>query len=236
MKKYIVYMHIFPNNKKYIGITSKTPNGRWEGGSGYDSIKQPVMYNAIQKYGWDNIQHIILFENLSYKEACQKEVELIKLYKTNCRKYGNDYGYNMTDGGDGTTGHVVSDETKQKMSKIKQGRVGKDCPNSRSVYCDGKIYDSLTQFREENNVTKNVSKWLDGRVGMPKKWYDKDLHYIGQDKSVIWCSKTEWSKKIKYDGIVFKSQVELANYLGITPSTLCQKIKRGTIDIERINT
>ena len=45
-----------------------------------------------------------------------------------------------------------------------------------------------------------------------------------------------YPKKIKYDGIVFKSQVELANYLGITPSTLCQKIKRGTIDIERINT
>lgn len=235
MKKYIVYMHVFPNNKKYIGITSKVPNARWEGGSGYNKIKQPVMYNAIQKYGWDNIQHIILFENLSYKEACQKEVELIKLYKTNCRKYGNDYGYNMTDGGDGTTGHVVSDESKQKMSKIKQGRVGKDCPNSRAVYCDGKIYDSLTQFREENNVTKNVSKWLSGKVGMPKKWYDKDLHYIGQDKSVIWCSKTEWSKKIKYDDIIFKSQVELANYLGITPSTLCQKIKRGTINIERIN-
>ena len=50
MKKYIVYMHIFPNNKKYIGITSKTPNGRWEGGTGYNKIRQPMMYNAIQKY------------------------------------------------------------------------------------------------------------------------------------------------------------------------------------------
>ena len=236
MKKYIVYMHIFPNNKKYIGITSKTPNGRWEGGTGYDKIKQPVMYNAIQKYGWENVEHIILFENLSYKEASQKEIELIKLYKTNCRRYGNDYGYNMTDGGDGTTGHIVSDEAKQKMSQQRLGKIGKDCPNSRPVFCDGKIYDSLTQFREENNVTKNVSKWLDGRVGMPKKWYDKDLHYIGQDKSVIWCSKTSWSKSIKYNGILFKSQSELANYLGITPPALCRKIKHGTINIERINT
>ena len=236
MKKYIVYMHIFPNNKKYIGITSKTPNGRWEGGTGYNQIKQPAMYNAIQKYGWENVEHIILFENLSYEEASQKEIELIKLYKTNCRRYGNDYGYNMTDGGDGTTGHVVSDETKQKMSQQKLGKTGKDCPNSRPVFCDGKIYDSLTQFREENNVTKNVSKWLDGRVGMPKKWYDKDLHYIGQDKSIIWCSKTYWANSIKYNNKIFKSQAELARFLNISSSALCKKIKNKTINIERINT
>lgn len=35
-KKYIVYVHIFPNGKKYFGITSKAPNQRWENGKGYD--------------------------------------------------------------------------------------------------------------------------------------------------------------------------------------------------------
>lgn len=35
-KKYIVYMHIFPNGKKYIGMTGKKPSYRWENGlSGY---------------------------------------------------------------------------------------------------------------------------------------------------------------------------------------------------------
>jgi hypothetical protein len=32
MKKYIIYMHIFPNGKKYIGMTSKkikSEMGRW---------------------------------------------------------------------------------------------------------------------------------------------------------------------------------------------------------------
>nr|DAF50438.1 MAG TPA: Protein of unknown function (DUF3304) [Siphoviridae sp. ctBCr48] len=28
MKKWIVYVHIFPNGKKYFGITSKTPHLR----------------------------------------------------------------------------------------------------------------------------------------------------------------------------------------------------------------
>lgn len=49
MKKWIVCVHIFPNNKKYFGITSKKPNDRWEGGSGYGD-NQPVMKSAIAKY------------------------------------------------------------------------------------------------------------------------------------------------------------------------------------------
>lgn len=235
MKKYIVYMHIFPNNKKYIGITSKTPNGRWEGGTGYNKIRQPMMYNAIQKYGWDNVKHVILFENLSYEEASQREIELIAKYKTNCRRYGNNYGYNMTDGGDGTTGHIVSDEAKIKMSQKRMGKTGKDCPNSRAVYCDGKVYDSLTQFREENDVSKNVSMWLNGKVGMPKKWYDKDLHYIGQDKSIIRCAKSSWANLIKYNNMIFNSQAELAKFLGVSPSLLCKQIKNKKINVERIN-
>ena len=43
------------------------------------------------------------------------EILLIALYKSNCCKYRNpSYGYNMTDGGDGTVGRVCSEETKQK--------------------------------------------------------------------------------------------------------------------------
>ena len=71
----MVYKHTFPNGKVYIGITSKKkPNQRWESGIGY-SKNQIVMYNAIQKYGWDNIKHEILFENLSKDDACKKEID-----------------------------------------------------------------------------------------------------------------------------------------------------------------
>ena len=45
---YTVYMHLFPNNKKYIGITSKKPKQRWESGTGY--ITQKSMNRAIPIY------------------------------------------------------------------------------------------------------------------------------------------------------------------------------------------
>lgn len=45
---YKVYMHIFPNGKKYIGITSQSLKDRFDGGYGYQT---PIMRNAIRKYG-----------------------------------------------------------------------------------------------------------------------------------------------------------------------------------------
>ena len=72
-KKFCVYEHIFPNCKRYIGITSKKPMVRWENGKGYTKEHQSAMYYAIQKYGWDNIQHNILFTDLTKQEAQHKE-------------------------------------------------------------------------------------------------------------------------------------------------------------------
>ena len=62
---YTVYRHICPNNKMYIGITRKKPEDRFLNGQGYFDNKK--FYKDIKKYGWDNIKHEILFENLSRK-------------------------------------------------------------------------------------------------------------------------------------------------------------------------
>ena len=50
MNDYTLYMHIVPNNKVYIGITSTVPKIRWGcGGKGYCGHR--YFWNAIQKYG-----------------------------------------------------------------------------------------------------------------------------------------------------------------------------------------
>ena len=153
-KKFVVYEHLFPNGKRYFGITSKRPEARWENGAGYNRIGQSVMYNAIQKYGWNNIKHNILFEGLSFEEAAVKEKELIAKFKTNCTRYGNKYGYNMTDGGEGTLGHKGGEKVAKVNRDRLLGKKGKDCPNSEPVICDGIEYESLTQFKELNGYPK----------------------------------------------------------------------------------
>ena len=124
-KIWCVYIHTNKyNNKVYIGITSKNPIDRW-GVNGYKYHKdQSVFYRAIKKYGWDGFEHIIFAEQLMEDEAKHMEKLLIALYKSNCTKYKNpEYGYNMTDGGDGSVGRIVSEETRQKMRDKAIGRV-----------------------------------------------------------------------------------------------------------------
>lgn len=116
MRTYLVYMHITPKGKRYIGITCKSPERRWRNGSGYK--RHPMFYAAIQKYGWDNIVHEIVAENLTERAAKAMEVELISKYKTQNSRYG----YNCTAGGDGLFGYIPSEETKTKLSKINKGK------------------------------------------------------------------------------------------------------------------
>ena len=105
--EYIVYMHTCPNKKVYIGITSLPKNIRWKNGNGYKSNDH--FMNAIKKYGWENIEHTILFSGLTKQEAEKIEIELIQKYdSTNPKK-----GYNLRFGGDSTS---VSVETRKKMS------------------------------------------------------------------------------------------------------------------------
>lgn len=76
-KQWCVYKHTnLINNKNYIGITCQKPTHRW-GHNGHNYKNQPKFYNAIQKYGWDNFLHTIVFENLTKEEALKKESELI---------------------------------------------------------------------------------------------------------------------------------------------------------------
>lgn len=111
---YSVYKHTTPNNKVYIGITSVDVKQRWRNGYKHNAY----FSNAIQKYGWDNIKHEILFNGLTKEEACQKEIELIALYKSNQKGFG----YNLSSGGESHEGCKASEELRKKLSDAHKGK------------------------------------------------------------------------------------------------------------------
>ena len=113
-KRFSVYMHVFPNGKFYIGMTSRKPYERWSGGHGYK--EQPLVWDAIVKYGWKNIRHVIVESGLTKAEAEALERSLIKRYKAN----DWNFGYNIENGG--TSSGRVSETTKQKQSRAKTGK------------------------------------------------------------------------------------------------------------------
>lgn len=115
MNKYKVYKHTCPNGKVYIGITQQRLTKRWNNGQGY--VLNPYFSKAINKYGWNNIRHEVLFEGLSKEEAELKEIELIKSHNSNDKNFG----YNLTNGGNCIGTHT--EEIKKKMSIGKRGKL-----------------------------------------------------------------------------------------------------------------
>ena len=82
---FCVYMHVLPTGKKYIGITQNT-KARWANGYGYRSNR--LFDTDIRQVGWDNIEHQIIADNISYAQAKEIEANLIAQYNTTDPNHG----------------------------------------------------------------------------------------------------------------------------------------------------
>lgn len=116
-RNYKLYVHIAPNGKKYYGITGqKYVKQRWKRGKAYKSNQ--YFTNAIEKYGWDNIEHIVIYDDLTESEAKELEQCYIQWYDTTNRNYG----YNITLGGESASGYTHTEEARKKISEAGKGR------------------------------------------------------------------------------------------------------------------
>lgn len=114
---YCVYVHTFPNGKRYVGITCQQLNRRWRNGKAYSFNKR--MTNAINRYGWDNIAHDVLYSGLSIGEAERIEQRLI----ANMNLLDERYGYNYAVGG---IHPRHTPQTKIKIGEKSKGRKHSD--------------------------------------------------------------------------------------------------------------
>ena len=161
-KKFLVYMHKLKlDGRVYIGQTCMSLKQR-SGSNGHRYKNCTKFYNAIQKYGWNNFEHIILFENLSQEEANIIEEKLISLFDTRNPKIG----YNLDSGG---TNKIHLEETKQKISNSLKGRFtkeknpmfGKISPNAKKVLCieTNEVFNSATEAGRKYNIdNSSISK------------------------------------------------------------------------------
>lgn len=193
MINFYVYKHTCPNGKVYIGITSLELSRRWQNGLGYR--RQPYFYNAILKYGWDNIKHEVLYTDLSKEEAEEKEIKLIAKYKSNNKKYG----YNIANGGN-VTG-TVSEETKVKISKALKG-----------------ISKEVSPFKGKHHSAETKEKLSDLKKGSKNPMYGKHISKmtrIEMSKSHKNCSLC---KKIMCleTGEIFISTSEVARRMNLS--------------------
>lgn len=72
--QYIVYEFTFPNSKKYYGYALDAQT-RWQNGHGYKGQK---VGEAIEEFGWENVEKKIIAKNLTKDNAKMLEKSLIK--------------------------------------------------------------------------------------------------------------------------------------------------------------
>lgn len=182
-KRFVLYKHTCPNGKIYIGITSKKPEIRWNHGKGYQQNKH--FYNAILKYGWDNIKHEILFKNVSEKDIYNLEQKAIAQYKSNNRRYG----YNNSIGGENAgLGVKYSKERKKRISIATSG--------ANNPFYNKKHKPEVIDYLKRVNLgrkhtPKEIKKMIDkSPLKKTVYQYDTELNLIN-----TFCSKREAMRK-----------------------------------------
>ena len=206
-RNYKVYVHINKvNGKRYYGITCQKVNRRWRNGKRYSYNQH--FWNAINKYGWDNFEHIVIARGLTEEEAKWLEIELIREHDTT----NKDKGYNISLGGDGGSGHEVTKETRKKISESLKGRTfseehrkniskaGKDKhkgKNTTKIYCVelDMYFNSVTEAEEYIGYKGSISNVLTGRQKTAKGYhfiYAEDVN----EENINKVLSEEYNKRI----------------------------------------
>lgn len=225
-EKWTVYCHTAPNGKKYVGITSKNPEIRWNNGNGYRANKH--FFAAIKKYGWNNISHEILAEVYSKDLACELEKRFIETYDSaNPKK-----GYNNTLGGEFGVKHT--DFVKEALSKkqkenwnipeYRENMVFKHTGKKHSA----KTKEKMRMVHAPENITeeqrKKMSAASKGRKYINRKGHlhtEESKKKISQSKKGIYAGgKGKEPRKIicVETKQIFESVKSASEIVGATPS------------------
>lgn len=215
-------MYIFPNGKRYIGKTkhsmSRRQGHQW---NRYESCS--LLWRAIQKYGTENIKTEILFDGvLTDEESSEMERFYIEKYKTNANKYRNpQYGYNLTNGGEGLVGwHPTEErlaEMMQQLEKAKEVRLAKGVSEEtrkkmseshKGIRLGYKMPEETKAKIGRSNSLENISEETRRRKSE------------GHMKKVIATNKNDGSQ------IIFDSRMQAADYFGVGESAVTRWIDR----------
>lgn len=157
----------------------------------------------------------ILFNDLSYDEAKNKEIEFIALYGRKDSKNGT--LVNMTDGGEGSLNIVVSKETRKLISQNNKGRKG--IPQTEES--KRKISIAKTGVKQTKQAIENRRI---GRLLSGYKHSDEIKKKISDTKRKNGSTRSKVVLNIA-TGIYYKSAQEASDLLGISIMTVYRSCK-----------
>ncbi len=227
-----VYRHIRldKNEPFYIGIGSDS-DGKCKRAYQKKSRRNEIWKKIVSKTKY-KVQ--ILFDGLTWDEACQKEVELIALYGRIDKNNGT--LCNLTDGGEGTLGIILSDESRKKISDANKGE---------NSYWYGRNHkeSSIIKMREiqkgkklSEETKKKIGEKSKGRVFSEESLKKRSESMKGKNTWMLGkkpndatrkkLSEAKYKKIINTEtGQVYNSLIEMCNILGLTYNVIGRKLR-----------
>lgn len=172
------YIYLTTNlidGKKYIGrhkSGSFDPNYK---GSG------KALWNAINKYGWDNFKVELLEECESHEQLCDREITIIEMYNA----VASENFYNITPGGDGGVGYGEanpfygkhhSEEFRTLQSIRRKGVPMSD--KTRAIMSSSKLGNTnrLGTKDSQDTINERIQKSSLGRVWITDGVFNKRIY------------------------------------------------------------
>ena len=216
----IVYRHIRPDKNQpfYVGIGKEEERA-------YNKVKRNKIWKDIKNKNKNYVVEII-FRDLSWEEACRREILYIKLYGR--IDQGTGILANMT-GGDGTNGLKWSDESRKRVSEQRKGI--KQTPENIAKRVAGRIGKPLSEEHKQ--------KLRESKLGDKNPWFGKKFSEDHINKLIIsltgrTCSQDTRLKIARAQGKkvfntatkeIFLTIKEAADSIGMKRSTLESKLR-----------
>ena len=229
MVEYKIYLlKCRATGKSYVGVTSMSLEERWHDGQGYKN--QPIIYNDICEYGWNNFEHSLIDIAFTYKESREKERFYIKTMNS---LFPN--GYNIISGETGLPNRLW----KSIIIKIDEnGNILQKFSSSKQL----KRFYTKNQIRTIRECLFSVQKDFRPRFYEGGYWGFQDIYTqmmqnlgatISRRKNGLHTGVAKKLQQISMDGAVvhiFSSQREaVRNIPGAKKSTMQAAINSNKI-------
>ena len=210
MEKFYIYLHIRKSDNIIFYVGKGHGDRAW-----FKRGRNEHWNNTVKKHG---LEVKIMAENLTEEKAFDLEKTLIKFYGR--KEMGLGTLVNWTDGGEGVSGIIVSQETKDKQSLAKQGYL---------PWNHGKkgVYSEESKRKIGNKTLERLSNgWVNP---MTNKNHTEETKQKQRECKVgkYDGSKNPNAKKIidNETGIVYDCVKDISNLLGKNYTTFLRTMK-----------
>jgi group I intron endonuclease len=142
-------------------------------------------HNALRKYGLKNFKWETLCECSSKEELDDMEFHYIKQYNS----YYTNNGYNTTRGGEGRFDFIVSNETREKLSKANKGKKRNEKTKALMRKNQMSIGNSFYGKKHTKESREKMGRKGKLHPSYGKKWPDEVKQKISETIKILWEDK-----------------------------------------------